>query len=234
MGLPAMTDKGTMNLDTLRNMHPEHDRGSHATVTRARALWDSAQPIMGTKAETYLRAHGVDFCPLELRYLAYCPIGSAPNQSTHPAMIAAVRDANGLVAVEQTLLRNDGLALAEIDSPKRMLGFPVGGLGRWGAMPVKVLQLAETVVEAASAMVVGTHGIPVWPVFGCERYATIDIPPSIERIIIYTGPEDAAADAIGCAIHHLTEGGRAVDVIIPPGDTSWNAYLKRIRATAPC
>lgn len=229
-----MTDKGTMNLDTQRNLHPELLRRSHAMVTRAQALWESAQPIKGTKAETYIRAHGIDFCPAELRYLAYCPIGSAPNQSAHPAMIAAVRGADGLVAVEQTLLRSDGLALAEIDAPQRMLGLPVGGLGRWGAVPVKVLQLAETVIEAASAMVVGTHGIPIWPVFGCERYATIDIPPSIERIIIYSGPGDAAADAIGCAIRHLTESGRAVDVIIPPGDTSWNAYLKRIRATAPC
>ena len=229
-----MTDKGTMNLDTQRDVRPEHLKRSHASVTRAQALWDSAQPIIGTKAETYLRAHGIDFCPAELRYLAYCPIGNAPNQSAHPAMIAAVRDAEGLVAVEQTLLRSDGLALADTPHPKRMLGLPFGGLGRWGAVPVKTLHLAETVIEAASAMVVGTHGIPVWPVFGCERYATIDIPPSIERIIIYTGPGDAAADAIGCAISHLTEGGRAVDVIIPPGDASWNAYLKRIRATAPC
>lgn len=229
-----MTDKGTINLDAQRDVHPELLRRSHAMVTRAQALWESAQPIKGTKAETYLRAHGIDFCPAELRYLAYCPIGSAPNQSAHPAMIAAVRGADGLVAVEQTLLRSDGLALAEIDAPQRMLGLPVGGLGRWGAVPVKVIQLAETVIEAASAMVVGTHGIPVWPVFGCERYATIDIPPSIERIIIYSGPGDAAADAIGCAIRHLTESGRAVDVIIPPGDTSWNVYLKRVRATAPC
>jgi putative DNA primase/helicase len=229
-----MTDKGTISLDAQRDVRPYHLRRSHASVTRAQALWDSAQPIIGTKAETYLRAHGIDFCPAELRYLAYCPIGSAPNQSTHPAMIAAVCDADGLVAVEQTLLRSDGLALADTPHPKRMLGLPFGGLGRWGAVPVKVLQLAETVIEAASAMVVGTHGIPVWPVFGIERYATIDIPPSIERIIIYTGPGDAAADAIGCAIRHLTEGGRAVDVIIPPGDASWNVYLKRIRATAPC
>ena len=228
-----MTDKGTISLDTQRDVRPYHLRRSHASVTRAQALWDSAQPIKGTKAETYLRAHGIDFCPTELRYLAYCPIGRAPNHSAHPAMIAAVRDAEGLVAVEQTLLRSDGLALANIPNPKRMLGLPVGGLGQWGAAPVKTMRLAEDVIEAASAMIVGAYGIPVWPVFGCERYATIDIPPSIERIIIFTTPGDATADAIGCAVRHLTEGGRAVDVIIPPGDPSWNAYLKRIRVFHP-
>lgn len=222
-----MTDKGTASLDTQRDVRLDDSK-------RAQALWDSAQPITGTKAETYLRAHGIDFCPAELRYLAYCRVGSAPNHSAHPAMIAAVRDADGLVAVEQTLLRSDGLALAEIDTPKRMLGLPVGGLGRWGGTPVKTIRLAEDVIEAASAMVVGTHGLPVWPVFGCTRYASIDIPPSIERIIIYTAPGDAAADAIGWAIRHLTKGGRALDVIIPPGDASWNAYLKRIRGFNPC
>jgi putative DNA primase/helicase len=229
-----MTDKGTTNLDTQRDVRARHVRNSHPSIRRAQALWDSAQPIRGTKVEAYLRAHGIDFCPAELRYLAYGRVGTEANQSAHPAMIAAVRDADGLVAVEQTLLRGDGRALADIPHPKRMLGLPGGGLGQWGATPVRALRLAESVIEAASAMVVGTNGIPVWPVFGCERYATIDIPPSIERVIIYTGPGDMAAETIGGAIRHLTEGGRAVDVIIPPGDASWNAYLKRIRAMTPC
>ncbi len=226
-----MTDKGNGSLDTRRYVRPEQ---LNAPVSRAQALWDSAQPIKGTKAETYLRAHAIDFCPAELRYLAYCSVGTEANHSAHPAMLAAVRDAEGLVAVEQTLLCSDGLTLAEIDAPQRMLGLPVGGLGRWGAMPVRTMRLAEDILEAASAMIVGTHGIPVWPVFDCQRYGMIDIPPSIERIIIYTGPGDEAADAIGYAIRHLTEGGRAVDVIIPPGDASWNAYLKRIRTFNPC
>jgi putative DNA primase/helicase len=229
-----MTDKGSPSLDAQRDVRARHVRNSHPSIRRAQALWDSAQPIKGTQAETYLRAHHIDFCPAELRYLSFCPIREGASQSAHPAMIAAVRDADALVAVEQTLLRSDGLALADTPHPKRMLGLPVGGLGQWGATPVKILRLAEDVIEAASAMVVGTHGIPVWPVFGCERYAMIDIPPSIERVIIYTGPGDGAADTIGRAIRHLTEGGRAVDVIIPPGDASWNAYLKRIRAITPC
>jgi putative DNA primase/helicase len=219
-----MTDKGSTSLDAQRDVRAKPSKHTHASLTRAQALWDSAQPIVGTKAETYLRAHGIVFCPAELRYLAYCPVGTA----AHPAMLAAVRDADGLVAVEQTLLRSDGLALADVAQPKHMLGVPGGGLGRWGAAPVKVLRLAEDAIEAASAMIVGTHGIPVWPVFGIERYGVIDIPPSIEQIIIYTGPGAGVAQAIGNAALHLAAGGRAIDVIIPPGDASWNAYLRRI------
>ncbi|MEK6637909.1 MAG: hypothetical protein AABY88_07470 [Pseudomonadota bacterium] len=223
-----MTDKGTASLDTQRDVRPIHLRRSHVSVTRAQALWDSAQPIKGTKAEAYLRAHGIDFCPAELRFLAFCPIGLGSSQSAHPAMIAALRDADGLVAVEQTLLRSDGRALADTPNPKRMLGFPVGGLGRWGAAPVKILRLAEDVVEAASAMVIGSLGIPIWPVFGCERYATIDIPPSIERVIIYTGP--GHANAIARAGDHLTANGRTLTIVTPPGEGGWNTCLQRLCA----
>jgi hypothetical protein len=220
-----MTDKGTASRDIRCDVGQDHLRRSNASRAGAQALWDSAQPIKGTKAEIYLRAHSIDFCPAELRYLANCPIDG----EAHPAIIASVRDANGLAAVERTVLRRDGMAMADVPNPKRMLGLPLGGLGQWGASPVNILRLAEDVLEAASAMIVGSHGIPIWPVFGCERYATIDILPGIERIIIYTGPGQVAAQAIERAAPHLRMGGRTIDVIIPPGDASWNMYLKKIR-----
>lgn len=53
------------------------------------------------------------------------------------------------------------------------MGFPVGGLGRWGMSPQRILRLADTVEEAASAMMVGSLGIPVWPIFGYTCYEII-------------------------------------------------------------
>jgi putative DNA primase/helicase len=228
-----MTDKGTVSFDARSDVCPDQIKRNQALVKRMQAVWDSAQPIAGTQAETYLRANGIDFCPNELRYLAYCKTGDAANKTAHPAMIAAVRDNDGLIAVEQTFLHSDGRALADIANPKQMLGAPCGGLGRWGVTPGKIMRLAETIEEAASAMVIGSLGIPVWPVFDSARYVIIDIPSSVERIIIYTEPGDKAAEMINCAMHHLTAGGRVIDVVIPPGDASWNAYLRRIRAMAP-
>jgi hypothetical protein len=132
-----MNNKGSTSFDTQRDVRARHVRNSHPSIRRAQALWDSAQPIKGTQAETYLRAHHIDFCPAELRYLSFCSIREGASQSAHPAMIAAVRYADALVAVEQTLLRNDGLALADTPHPKRMLGLPVGGLGQWGLRQLK-------------------------------------------------------------------------------------------------
>jgi putative DNA primase/helicase len=201
----------------------------HEATRQAKRLWDGALPIGGTSAERYLASLGIDTYASELRYAPRCSAFSGKSAIYHPALLAAVCDCDGLVAVERTYLRADGLALADIPSPKRMLGFPAGGLGRWSMVPSKILRLAADVEEAASAIIVGSQGIPVWPVFGCERYATIDVPPSIERIVIYARTSQASVQAIAVAADHLSADNRVVEVLYPPRCDSWNAYLRWIK-----
>jgi putative DNA primase/helicase len=202
----------------------------HPAIRNAHLLWDGGQPIKGTKAERYLSSLGIDVCASELRYTPHCCARSGQSVSHHPALLAAVRDRDGLVAVERSYLREDGLTLADIPNPKRMLGLPSGGLGRWGMVPTKILRLAETVEDAASAMIVGSQGIPVWPVFGHERYASIDVPDGIEQIIIYANAGEASAVSTAQAVRHLEFGGRAVECLFPPRSLSWNSYLRLIRS----
>jgi putative DNA primase/helicase len=215
--------------DESQNTWPSPDH-THRLTELVQSLWESGRAIQGTIAETYLRAQGIDVCPAELRYLSACSVGSGTRQSEHPAIIAALRDDDGLVSLEQTFLSPCGQRLADINHPKRLLGFPVGGLGRWGMTPRRILRLADSFEEAASAMVVGSQGIPVWPVFGCERYGLIDIPADIERIVIYAQPRADATRAITLASLHLTTNGRSLEVEFPPEDESWNAYLQRVRS----
>ncbi|MEK6638425.1 MAG: hypothetical protein AABY88_10115 [Pseudomonadota bacterium] len=157
-------------------------------------------------------------------------MGTGSEPRSHPAIISALHDEDGLVALEQTFLSGDGRELATIDRPKRIIGFPVGGLGRWGFTPQRVLRLTDTLEEAASAMVVGSQGIPVWPVFSCERYILVDIPASIRHIIIYARFNPEVAAAIVRATAHLTANGRSLEVQYPPDDESWNTYLRRVRS----
>ena len=212
------------------NGHSRCSRPEHPTTTSAHLLWASGQPIKGTLAERYLSALGIQISAAELRYAPRCSARAGQSVSYHPALLAAVRDQEGLVAVERSYLRTDGLGLADIPKPKRMLGFPVGGLGRWGVIPTKILRLAHDVEEALSAMIVGSQGIPVWPVFGFARYAGIDVPAGIERIIIYARADEASVQAMTRAAHHLSGDGRIVEVLYPPGGDSWNAYLRLIRS----
>jgi putative DNA primase/helicase len=204
--------------------------GEHAATKSARTAWDCAQPIGGTYAERYLASLGIETYASELRYTPRCAARAGKSTTYHPALLAAVRDEGGLVAVERSYLRSDGLGLADITHPKRMLGFPAGGVGRWGAAPSKILRLAEDVEEAASAIIVGSQGIPIWPVFGAKRYATIDVPPRIEHIIIYARVDDQSTTAISDAQSHLSANGRTVAVVHPPRAASWNAYLRLIKS----
>lgn len=224
-----MNDIHAASRDIASTRKPHSVGPMHQLTVLAGARWASAQPIEGTPAQTYLRAQGIDFCPVELRYMSACPIGNGAELRCYPAMLAALRDDDGLVALEQTILSADG-RLADIARPKRIVGFPVGGLGRRGVTPHRILRLADSAEEAASAMIVGAQGIPVWPVFGSARFELIDIPASIRRIIIYARHDGEVAAAIVRATAHLTARGRSLEIEYPPGDASWNAYLRRVRS----
>ena len=205
-------------------------RPVHSATTSVHLLWASGQPIQGTVAERYLTSLGVENSLSDLRFTPRCRASTGGSISYHPALLAAVRDQDGLVALERTYLGADGLGLADIPNPKRMLGFPVGGLGRWGVVPAKILRLAQDVEDALSAMIVGSHGIPVWPVFGFARYATIDVPAGIQRIIIYAKADEASVQAMTGTARYLGGSDRIVEVLYPPERNSWNAYLRLIRS----
>jgi hypothetical protein len=98
-------------------------------AAQAKRVWDEAQPIAGTVAETYLRdARGIT-CDLSevLRFHGTCWHG--PTAKCYPAMVAAVEGAS-LPAVHRTYLRADGSGKADIDPPKAMLGATAGGAVR--------------------------------------------------------------------------------------------------------
>lgn len=222
-------DASVSGYPTHRDVRPYHLKRDHHYTRLANAIWNKARPLAGTLGEKYLRSLKIDFNPPELRFVYHCVSGSGTAQTYHPAIIAAVRDSDGLTAIYRMFLRSSGLGLAKISNPKLMLGLPMGGVGQWGNEPYDTLRLADDIEDAASAMIVKTHGTPIWPVFSIERYAYIDIPKNIRRIIIYTQPGKAALDAIARASPQLTERNRILEVEQPPGEVSWNDYLKWIR-----
>lgn len=96
-------------------------------------LWDSARPISGTLAETYLVFHrslprrlvnSVE----TLRYHPHVPANPYMRRSNHhPAMLALVQDPTGGAAgIHITYLQADG-SKAKIDPQKRLLGTNLSG-----------------------------------------------------------------------------------------------------------
>ncbi len=121
---------------------PVPDAACPAAVIIAR-LWNAGRAIDGTLADRYLRSRGIATAGAQLRFHPRVQVGSLSTATFHPALLAAVRDDSGMIAVHRTLLDAETAGLARIDRPKRMLGRPLAGalLGRRLAAPPQPVQL---------------------------------------------------------------------------------------------
>jgi len=88
---------GTVEIDQLALANAERERKEQAAKlrTRARSVWDHAQPIHGTRGETYLRGRGIDCTlPDSLRWLPDTYHG--PSGQYCAAMVADVAPTGGV------------------------------------------------------------------------------------------------------------------------------------------
>jgi hypothetical protein len=188
----------------------------------ARALWDRAVPISGTRAETYLKARGIALPPVGTAALRYLPrLKHAPTGRAFPCMIAALTDGtNRLVAVQRTYLSADGTAKAPVMAAKMTVG-PMGHAAVKLFEPHgDTLALAEGIETALSAYVL--HFIPVWATAGAERLSKVAIPPRIRRLVIFADEGGKGRTAAADAARVYRRRGFDVDVVAPSaefGDT---------------
>jgi putative DNA primase/helicase len=97
---------------------PKRDMG-----VLALRLWKAGTPIVGTLAEDYLRGRGLSSpFPKALRFNPATILGSGADRRTMPAMIAAVENDLGVVAVQRTFLDPEDILRKPIPKPKVSLG----------------------------------------------------------------------------------------------------------------
>jgi hypothetical protein len=145
-------------------------------------IWNEARPLAGSPAQRYLAARGIDTASPELRYHPKTPHGPHPATVYRPALIAAVRDDSGLVAVHRTFLDARRCRMAEVDDPRCGLGPFGGGAVRLGGAAAK-LGLAEGIETALSASILFT--IPCWAALGTERFRLVAFPPEVKEIVLF-------------------------------------------------
>jgi hypothetical protein len=158
--------------------------GSNSTGARTAALrlWGSARDIAGSPAETYLRLRGLEASVPNLRFHPRTPHGPKPLTRFRPAMIAAIRDETGLVAVQRTFL---GLHQRQV-TPRPDLRC---GLGPFGCGAVRLggaaprLGLAEGIETALSASAL--FRMPCWAALGTERFALVALPPEVTELLLF-------------------------------------------------
>jgi hypothetical protein len=190
-------------------------------------LWDEARSIAGTPAETYLASRGLNATPAELRYHLRTPHGPRPLTSFRPALIAAVRDESGLVAVHRTFINPGGRGLAALTNPRC-------GLGRFGRGTVRLggsaprLGLAEGIETALSATVL--FGVPCWATLGTERFGRVALPTEVRELLLFLD-HDAGGRRAECLARETFAQVARIEVHVPErrGD-DWNDVLRRSTA----
>lgn len=186
----------------------------------ASRLWKSSVPVAGTLAETYLLARGLGGpYPRSLRFNPATILGTGPDRREMPAMIAAVENDLGVVAVQRTFLDPADVLHKPIAKPKVALGL-LGTAAIRLAPATDVLGLAEGVEDAMSAM--AWFGTPTWALGGVERLAFVAIPEQVRRIVVYTDRGRAAERLLKKAHEHLTANGREHVVHVPNVHKDWN------------
>ena len=183
-------------------------------------LWKASQPIAGTLAEAYLLARGLSGpFPKALRFNPAAIHGSGPAKRTMPAMIAAIENDLGVVAVQRTFLDPENVLHKPMPKPKVSLGLLATAAIRL-APATDELGFAEGIEDALSAM--EWFGTPTWALGGVERLAFVAIPEKVRRVIVYADRGRAAERLLEKAHDHLTANGRELVSRVPEHHDDWN------------
>ncbi len=186
----------------------------------AARLWNASVPIGGTLAEEYLIARGLSGpFPRCLRFNPATVLGSGADKRLMPAMIAAVENDLGVVAVQRTFLDPHDVLRKPIHTTKVSLGL-LGVAAIRLAPATDELGLAEGIEDARSA--IEWFGTPTWALAGVERLAFVAIPEKVRRVIVYGDRGRAAERLLEKARAHLTANGRELLVKVPEAHDDWN------------
>lgn len=204
----------------------------HGPDRKALRLWREAHVLVGSPADSYLASRGIIACRSDLRFHPRTPLGPKDCVQFLPAMVAAVRNDTGILALHRTFLAPNEPRLATFERPRRALGRLANAAVRLAWPRGGRLGLAEGIETALSATQL--FGIPCWATLGNERFGLVAIPESVLELYLFVDhdpggelAEDRAREA------YAREGRRIVTRRPKRFGRDWNDVLQeRPRATA--
>jgi hypothetical protein len=208
---------------------PAPAQGDISHRSAALRIWDEARSIDGTPAFAYLQSRGLAPRSPELRFHPRAPHGAQPLTRYRPALVAAVRDDSGLVAIHRSFI--------ERRAPGRAWSVERSGLGRFGCGAVCLggiapkLGLAEGIETALSATAL--FGIPCWATLGTERFARVALPAMVAELVLFLDHDSGGRRAELLARRAFAHLSR-IHVCRPErsGD-DWNDVLRAGQAQCP-
>ena len=164
---------------------------AEAADRNALRLWRGASILKDSPASAYLAHRGIAFACADLRYHPRTPFGPKDAVRFLPAMLAAVRNDLGILAVHRTFLDATTGKLAAFDRPKRALGSLGTGAVRLAVPRGGSLGLAEGIESALSAQTL--FGIACWATLGNERFGLVTIPESVRELHLFVDSDAGGA-----------------------------------------
>jgi phage/plasmid primase-like uncharacterized protein len=209
------------SLEAARDRTASRQRKQEAALR----LWRGSEPAVGTPADTYLTARGLEGLAASAA-LRFRGDTSHPEGGRFPAMIAIVSDATGApIAVHRTFLTKDGRK-AGVEPAKASLGPVWGGAIRLQPIePDKPLIVAEGIETAASAGRLLASS--AWAAISAGNMAKgLVLPPEARRVVIAADPDTAGRNAARDAWIRWRGEGRDVKIATPNGSGDFNDLFR--------
>jgi hypothetical protein len=168
----------------------------------ARRLFAMSKPIVGTLAETYLRARdiGAGRDCTALRYHPRCWYRGDDDdpadqvRDSWPALIAAVTDEAGIIAgAHRTWLDPSGMAKAPVSTPRRAMGWLLGNGVRFGKAH-DVLAAGEGIETMLSLRSI-LPAMPMVAALSANHLAALHLPKDLRRLYIAQDNDPAGRHA---------------------------------------
>ncbi|WP_226562300.1 DUF7146 domain-containing protein [Salipiger thiooxidans] len=189
-------------------------------IARARKLFAAGKPVLGTLAATYLQGRGITRLGPALRFhprvfLRKGEDDPDPPQRA-PALLAKITDNRGQISgCARVYLDPSTGGLAEIDSPKRILGQLHGHAIRfWSGTGRSDLIVGEGLENTLS---VGT-ALPEFDLASCLTATHLGLfipPPGIKRVWIARDNDEAGRNSSRRLRNQLESFGIACVVLVP-------------------
>lgn len=209
----------------------EREREQRAATKRRAAsamrLWQEAQPIAGTIAETYLRGRGIT-CDLPPSLRFHGNTWHGPTGRRFPALVALVEGSDGF-AVHRTYLRPDGSGKADVEPVKAMLGTTAGGAVRLSDGPTQLV-VAEG-IESAISLNCGLLRKPatVWAALSTSGMRNLRLPQEPGYLTIAIDGDEPGRDAGYALAERASLLGWQVSLLPAPDGRDWNDILLNTR-----
>jgi hypothetical protein len=196
----------------------------------ARRLYAMSKPIVGTLAETYLRARGIAAVaagdPLRFHPRCYYRRDEDSPTETRPALIAGVTDLGGrITGAHRTWLDRSGQDKAPIDSPRRAMGHLLGHGVRFGV--VDGVMAAGEGIETMLSLRTILPTLPMVAALSANHLAALLFPPTLRRLFV-ARDRDPAGPAAMASLGRRAEAVGINALGLSPRLDDFNEDLRRL------